>query len=914
MKKKKLIVGLALACALALPLAFAACGDSGNSEGGNNNITDQVDATWKKAIEDFCAESGVANSDVMTEMQIFIAHYQSFTLADGKYTAAEIASVNGFVCKNIEIVMDGTKIVSVSYEFRTASKETPDRLITIDKDGVKKTDIPKPTDDEKMDEEEWNQQATVFANVTNYMLRRDSVETGELAGAMKLDGTTYYETTGLSEGIYETVGGKYYHYYRNAFSSEWVKEEVEASEYASSVQVPSLMVTVAAQAVQENFSSFEFDAGVYTADELTVEYAGMEFTLRDMEITVSGGKIVRAVCVLVDGYWGDGDERITVDHIGSTEIVYPTTFTDKTQSGGEETNEKMWDAEVAHVPSFTLDIAEGKTDIMTIYFDGENIGEVLTEAEAQGSTESHRWSYAIKEGDTYTTYWSDDNAKWFKESEKLSVDDIKNAISNYTMYVSALEGHFNDFSFLNGKYVCDSLTVTLNGQSVPLDSVEVVFVNDKLVSLTFKMFGFARLTYSEIGTTQPLTAPKDAVDAPSGGEGGEQGDKGKTEVNSVTWNEAFSGINNFSYQATVNGSMPSGEPFEFSMDGIFDGNKFETTTHDEAGDTHAIVVKENERYVQYSETDDGLWLRMDHDDMQEDLEMTFMTQNMLLPLFADQFDQFQYEEGQYVCAELTLAGTLRLVNVVVRFADGSLEFVSFTVRVEENTTEEFTFTDFGNVTVEVPEEYTDVPDQGSGTQEGETTAAVWDSEIERVSTNYTFEAPYGDTEMRYTLRDGDNIEQISKKNDNINNTWLRDIKEGEAYTEYTSSDGTEWIKRYFKATVEDVQVALDNFSDPLKGLKGHFNDFSFENGKYVCKELTLTVEGEETLFDWFEVVFDGDKIVSVTFQRFGSVQFTYSKLGETEVTAPAEYTEEKAVEGVDEFGNPKNKADDSNAA
>ena len=69
--KKKLLVGLVLACAMALPLAFTACGDTGDggdNNGGGNNVTDQVDATWKKAIEDFCTESGVANSDVMTEI------------------------------------------------------------------------------------------------------------------------------------------------------------------------------------------------------------------------------------------------------------------------------------------------------------------------------------------------------------------------------------------------------------------------------------------------------------------------------------------------------------------------------------------------------------------------------------------------------------------------------------------------------------------------------------------------------------------------------------------------------------------------------------------------------------------------------------------------------------------------------
>ena len=125
--KKRFFASLLLICALTVPFVLSAC-DPGEKapEGGSEipEVTDELSAALAQLLEE---------GNVTPEIQIFIAHYKDFTLKDGKYTCAEIASVNGFTCKNIEIELEDKKISKVTYELRTESKDTPDRIITIDK-------------------------------------------------------------------------------------------------------------------------------------------------------------------------------------------------------------------------------------------------------------------------------------------------------------------------------------------------------------------------------------------------------------------------------------------------------------------------------------------------------------------------------------------------------------------------------------------------------------------------------------------------------------------------------------------------------------------------------------------------------------------------------------------------------------
>lgn len=329
-----------------LSIILAVCGLAGLAACGKSDPLVMNETEWGESLEAFFTES-VGTKE---QAKFFADHFEDFEYADGKYTAASIPAEDGFTYTDIVITVEEVKdepettaavslshidgiaentalliirvrILNIEYKIRTDDLDTPDRLITIDQDGAAQVDIPKPSDYEKMDEDEWKASASIFGQVTNYSLVRYDVTDGEEIASMKLAGETYYESVELTERIYTTDGTKYYKYART-LSPTWTKTEVDEDTYENVVFTPSTMVAVAAKALDENFSSFTFSEGVYRAASVTVNYY-YDFTLTDVEITVSGGKVVRAVCTLVGGYEGDGDERITVDHIGSTVIDIP---------------------------------------------------------------------------------------------------------------------------------------------------------------------------------------------------------------------------------------------------------------------------------------------------------------------------------------------------------------------------------------------------------------------------------------------------------------------------------------------------------------------------------------------------------------------------------------------------------------
>ena len=189
-------------------------------------------------------------------------------------------------------------------------------------------------DTTKVTEEVWKTQAAAFAEATNFTLDRVSVETGKSVGMMKLDGAVYYEAWGDEEGVYTLENGTYYHYTKADASASWERGETSQSDYEDRIESPKYVIVYAAGAVADAYASFTFDdkTGVYSAAELSI---GEDATLKDVEVLMSGGKISKVVCTLVGGYEGDGDERVTIDHIGTTKITVPTKYNDDAGSGSK---------------------------------------------------------------------------------------------------------------------------------------------------------------------------------------------------------------------------------------------------------------------------------------------------------------------------------------------------------------------------------------------------------------------------------------------------------------------------------------------------------------------------------------------------------------------------------------------------
>ncbi len=332
MKRNAKVIAIILAIIVlaTMCLALVACNDK-EDKGGLS------EADWETVVTAFKEATGGTD-----EFDVIISNFSSFNFSDGKFTAGRIDLTNGVTLLNIVVELDETGAIElISYEKRTTDASTPDRIITVDANGVSSEDIPKPTDSDKMDEDEWNEQVEVFANVTNYTLAR--TRNGENVGTMKLDGVKYYDSVDDDEAIIVPVDSKYYIYEKTKSQTTWTRSETTASRYQSRVNFPRTLVAVAAAAISGGFEQFSFNAGVYTLSELYLE--DYDTTLRDIKVTVSGKAIVKAVCILVDGYYGDGDEVVTVDHVGSTVVTIPTNY-DEFQTpppvGPQKMSEDEW--------------------------------------------------------------------------------------------------------------------------------------------------------------------------------------------------------------------------------------------------------------------------------------------------------------------------------------------------------------------------------------------------------------------------------------------------------------------------------------------------------------------------------------------------------------------------------------------
>ncbi len=495
---KKLIAGISLACAMFLSTGLAACG-KGNSNGGMNA------AKWNTTVEAFITESGVT-----AELELFADHFGDFTLADGKYTAGEIEASGGFVCKNVVVTLQNGKIVKVEYELRTESKDTPDRIVTIDKDGIETEDVPKPSDNTQMDEDEWQDLAATFTTRTNYSLRRDSIATGQPVASMKLDGETYYEEWGGIQQIWDKDGSDYILYSQAKPTAAWNKDYTTQENYEDAIGIPSSMVEIAAGAIEANFAAFAFEAGVYTAEEVTFTYGD----LKDVTITVSGGNIVRVICTLVGGYTGNGDERITVDHVGSTTIDFPEDYIDNTTGGsggsdvqGSETTQNQWSDQFA-LTNFTAAVH--------ITGDSAPVSEIL----AKFNGETVEYNQTTYQGETQMIFAKDNGqyymymevaGKWYRTP---AGDDTATMFFTYQEIPALFAEDFSAFTYEDGKYTCASSTKTLMDVEYNFTDIEVVFGSDgKLVSFqctTEQSGNTIKFEYSAFGTTQ-VTVPTDYI-------------------------------------------------------------------------------------------------------------------------------------------------------------------------------------------------------------------------------------------------------------------------------------------------------------------------------------------------------------------------------------------------------------------
>lgn len=482
--KKLAAMLVALVCAFSCVFGLAACGE------GAPAISE---SEWGQSIEEFFHANGVT-----AEAQLFAAHYKDFKYEDGKYTAPEIPATGGFVCKNVVVTVDEDgKIVGVTYELRTEDLATPDRRVTVTKDGVERTDIPKPSDNTQMDEDEWKEQAAVFGTTSNYTLDRVRVSSGAPVAAMKLDGTTYYETWEGKERIWMIEDSAYILFDKTSANGQWTKTRTTQESYDDAIFDPSTMVTVAASAIEENFAALSFNAGIYTAAEIEIEYF-FPFTLRDVEITVSGKRIVRVICTLVGGYDDEGDERITVDHIGSTEVTLPTDYTDNTASSGGKMDADAWTLCLQELVASTNYTQTAKN---------ENVYDLY---KVDGATDYREVFGTYYSGKVYTEdngsyfFYSKEEADSLWTRETIEEAEYRDNFKSNSLLGDAAAILLRDYEKFDYNEDEDIYTLAQAeySSSTNVENIQVTVFKGKIVRISFYVFYYGDVVIDEFGTTE----------------------------------------------------------------------------------------------------------------------------------------------------------------------------------------------------------------------------------------------------------------------------------------------------------------------------------------------------------------------------------------------------------------------------
>ena len=536
-------------------------------------------------------------------------------------------------------------------------------------------------DTTKVTEEVWKQQAAVFATATNFTLDRVSVETGKSVGMMKLDGAVYYEAWGDEEGVYTLENGTYYHYTKEDASSAWEKDTTTQSRYEDRIQTPKMVITYAAEAVAEIYSSFTFDekTGVYSTE--TVSIAEGYVTLNNVEIIMSSGKIAKVECTYEDGFEGDGDERVTIDHIGTTKIEIPKVSggdsEDDNPTGGQTVGDaKAWTAAInASAENFTLNTTisyEGMTVPLTMKVAGDKYEQ------NQSFMGMNISVFIEKEGDVYVTYEPyGDGSVWERTTEKSA--ESGEAFEATKALVNVLADHYDAFTLKDGKYVCAALDLTINGSTAHATNIEADFTAGKLVSLsyhssieedgttteqlqfTFSNFGSTTVTLptkyidedseSGGGSSGEAQKPTDPTNPGGSGEqtnpGGQGGQGNPEQVDEKVWNNVFTeAAENFTLEMTAVGDDSVMAKL------MIDGNNLKVVTDG----TYVIAVEEGDSYAGYTSKDGDTWVKEADPTAEEAnrVKEEIAEFRSLVNMFADHYSDFTYQDGKYVCNQLTI--------------------------------------------------------------------------------------------------------------------------------------------------------------------------------------------------------------------------------------------------------------------
>lgn len=344
---------------------------------------------------------------------VLTAKYDSFKYNKNTetYTLTNLTLDNIGSAEKVSIKFNGGKLDSI--EISAFLKEGLGDTMKLDiaYSGFGTTTVDMPDDAEvrflKPSEDEWKAALEEFAATKNLSLTMKSDE--NTAGAMQLDGDTYYDIVGTSERVFGKDGDAYFKLYRNSSNAVWKKENITAADYDNAVNKSACdLIVGAANYFRNAYSSFVYTSAdnTFTGDD---EVTGSGFTIADgfevsqVKITARRGKIVGVSCI-----WDS--KNVVIENIGSTTVNIPQTvpvteiqlnkteLTLNSHSYGNLTAKLLPQNASCELPLVSSDNEDvvtvkeikkiGTTLPLDIYLDSHNPGVAVISVTADGVTET----------------------------------------------------------------------------------------------------------------------------------------------------------------------------------------------------------------------------------------------------------------------------------------------------------------------------------------------------------------------------------------------------------------------------------------------------------------------------------------------------------------------------------------------
>lgn len=649
---------------------------------------------------------------------------------------------------------------------------------------------------------QWTQALSALPAANNFTVVMDN-ET------VKLDGDKIQMKMGVTDGYISKEGNTFFLYSKESENAQWTKQAVSHNMFDQSVSGIKDMVSQIATALKDKFTSFTYADGVYSAASLNLGETMGE--IKNVKITFNNGAFVSAEFSLSmsNGQGGEMDVTYSLKDVGSTAITLPNV---PDPSATTKLTEEEWQQTLeafAYAQNFTLTLVAGEKQIGFVKL------EDATYYDKDGADYENIYD---TDGTNYIRYYKENaTAKWKKtNSSSTSYNNAvnKNVLSLVIGGTQAFAANYSDFTFANGKYTAETISVT---EGFTLKNVEVTVSYGAVTKIVCTQVGTnsdpdTLVTIYDIGATKVIF-PADFIDNTNGGNDkpglveitnfsfvgkSEKGwaifpnigirlrsdgqcvlynetvnqngtyttEKGVLTLNfgsntlyaviegqtlwlyndkeSAGWPEKsvqqfYNGaeidketyamlVKNFGDGKISSGNKQEGEVTDqLWMETLWDAKNFTFTRTvsdaiitnkvnddvwqqtDSTGEVNNIVVKEGSSYLMYvQDHETQAWTKStvsSSDAIYYNLDPSFRWAQYVVATLDDNYGDFQFVDGKYICDELNKEGEIgfSLSNIVVVFEKGQLFYVEYTT----SNGEKYVIQNFGSTEIELPQNYTE---------------------------------------------------------------------------------------------------------------------------------------------------------------------------------------------------------------